>query len=176
MAAASDYEPSPRFDHCSAGQDGLLYVWGGRIDDFYRRKTELAYTLEIFDFRKEEWKHWYTKNRTPLPWLHGGVCALSKRHLFIYGGKRRGESYYFSLHQLDRESLDWKKLFDPGPLQKLGSRMIVYQNKIIFFGGHGIPNENTPMSEFIVNNRYTDGRGWSNQLSIFNLDTGKDWP
>ena len=168
--AASDYEPSPRFDHFSTGEEGLMYIWGGRTNDIYKKKRELASTLEIFDFRKEKWKREHTK-RAPPPWLHGGVSALSKHHLFIYGGEKSGESYHPSLYQLDRKKLGWEKLPD-GPLNKYGSSMIFYQNKIIFFGGYGIPNKYTQRSEFMVDDYYTNGRGWTNQLSTFDLNTG----
>ena len=51
--------------------------------------------------------------------------------------------------------------------------MVAYGNKLVLFGGYGIPSGPTqPGAEFVKNTSFTDGRGWTNELHSFDLKTG----
>ena len=67
----------------------------------------------------------------------------------------------------------WTRL-PSGPMKKCGSGMIVYDSKLVLFGGLGIPSGPTqPGSEFIVKESDTDGLGWTNELHTYNLKEGE---
>ena len=61
-----------------------------------------------------------------------------------------------------------------GPMRKIGSRMVPFlQDKLAVFGGYGIPIGLTqPGAMFTKNTDFTDGRGLSNELHVFNITEG----
>jgi N-acetylneuraminic acid mutarotase len=165
-------EPSPRWGHFSAAVEGKLCVWGGRTKDFSSRKSELASSVHSFDPVLESWAENKTSGETPRE-LYLGACASAGHHLFTYGGYS-GSERGGSLHQLDTKSWAWKQLSAAGPMEKTGSGMIVYDNKVIVFGGYGLPTHPTqPGSEFIKDSIYTDGRGWTNEVHTFDVKEGE---
>ena len=79
----------------------------------------------------------------------------SRLHLYTYGGLDEGENDQGTLHLLDTRSRRWKLISsEGGPMRKRGSRMIVYDSKIVLFGGRG-------------------DSGWTNELHTFNLKEGE---
>ena len=44
----------------------------------------------------------------------------------------------------------------------------------LLFGGYGIPSDPIqPGAEFVKSSRFTDGRGWTNELHTFDLIKGE---
>ena len=168
------YEPSPRYGHYAAPVGGRCLLWGGRVPDFGRKK--LALTVEIFDPYLEVWEQQATSGDSP-PGLEDGACASLLGQLYSFGGTD-GASYYNSLHTLDPTSLEWNELRvlnqADGPMRKHGCGMVSYNgDRLALFGGYGIPTGPTqPGATFTKNTIYTDGRGWSNELHIFNVTEG----
>ena len=59
-------------------------------------------------------------------------------------------------------------------MRKSGCGMVSYLDKLILFGGYGIPSGPTqPGAQFIKNSKYTDGRGWTNELHMFDVQKGE---
>ena len=172
------YEPSRRFNHCAAQVGGRCFFWGGHVPDFSASgRKKLASTVEIFDPYLEIWEQQATSG-VPPPGLEGGVCVPISDLLYSFGGED-GTFLYDSLHTLNTTTLEWKlqvlKKGD-GPMKKIGCGMAMCRNpdRLALFGGYGIPTSPTqPGATFIKNTSYTDGRGWSNELHIFNIKEGR---
>ena len=171
------YEPSPRFGHGAAPVGGRCYLWGGLVQDFTKsNRRKLASTIEIFDPYMETWKKHHTTGAPP-PGLYLGACTSLLDSLYWFGGGDYS-SYYNSLHKLDPTTLEWRELQplnkEDGPMRKCGCGMVPFlQDKLGVFGGYGIPIGPTqPGAMFTKNIKYTDGRGWSNELHVFNIREG----
>ena len=175
------YEPSPRFAHYAAHYaapvGGRCLLWGGCVPDFSASgRKKLASTVEIFDPYLEVWEQQATSGVSPSG-LYLGGCASLLGQLYSFGG-RDDESLYNSLHTLDPTSLEWKELRvlnkANGPMRKNACGMVSYNgDRLALFGGYGIPTGPTqPGATFTKNTRFTDARGWSNELHIFNVNEG----
>ena len=171
------YEPSPRFLHGAAAVRGRCYLWGGRVQDLSESgRRKLASAVEIFDPHLETWEEHPTTG-VPPPGLYGGACTSLLDSLYWFGGDD-GSSYYNSLHRLDTTTLEWREVQPlnqaDGPMRKIGCRMVSFlQDKLVVFGGYGIPTGPTqPGAMFTKDTRYTDGRGWSNEVHVFTTTEG----
>ncbi len=132
LPAGPPAEPSPRWSQFSASAKGKLYVWGG----FTERRAELLHT---FDPVLETWSEKECTGPSH-PGLYHGACASARHHLYLYGGTD-GINRQSSLSQLDINSGTWEKLSESsGPMKKSGCEMITYDNKLVVFGGIGVPS------------------------------------
>ena len=165
-------EPSPRWGHYSARVEEKFSVWGGRTKDFLKENSELASSIHSFDPFLEFWD----KNKlsgVPAPGLYHGACASAGHHVYLYGGYD-GSCHQSSLHQLDTRSSTWKQLSSAGPMRKVGCGLVACDSMLVLFGGYGFPSGPTqPGAEFIKSSRFTDGRGWTNEVNTFDLKEGK---
>lgn len=147
-------------------------MWGGRTEDFSIKST-LSSTLHVFNPKLESWE---SKSITgsPPPGLYGGACSSAGHCLYLFGGSN-GPDLYSSLHQLDTKTSTWARLGSDGPMRKIGCGMVTYANKLLLFGGYGYPCGATQSgAEFVKNSRFSDGRGWSNELHAFDLKEGEE--
>ena len=162
-------EPSPRWGHYSALVEEKFCVWGGRTKDFLHGKSELASSVHCFHPLLEFWD----VNKiggVPPPGLYLGACASAGHHVYLYGGTD-GSHRQSSLHQLDTRSWTWKQLSSAGPMKKSSCGVVAHDSKLVSFGGYGVPTQ--PGAEFIKNSRFTDGRGWTNEVHTFDLKEGE---
>ena len=171
------HRPFPRFSHGAAAVGGRCYLWGGCVQDFTESgRRELASTVEIFDPHLETWEEHHTTG-VPPPGLYSGACTSLLDSLYWFGGND-GISFYNSLHRLDPTTLKWREIQPlnqaDGPMRKIGCGMVsFFQDQLAVFGGYGIPTGPTqPGAMFTKDTRYTDGRGWSNELYVFNITEG----
>ena len=180
MASPPLYQPSPRFRHCAAQIGEKAYLWGGKTQNFSTsgRKT-LQSVIEIFDNFHEVWSKKNVNGAAP-PGLYGGACTVVSETLYHFGGCDV-HSRYNTLHSLDTVTLDWGALHshtqNPAdqPMPKTGCELVTYGDvaSLVLFAGYGIPNGATqPGSRFVQNTGYSDGRGWTNELHLFNLTNG----
>ena len=143
--------PSPRSYHFSAAVVDKLYVCGGE-----GRLGESLVTSIVhhYDPDGETWNTNTCEGPHP-PGIRDGTCASAGHHLYTYGGWDEGGKYQGTLHLLDTRSRRWKLISsEGGPKKKAGSRMIVYDSKIVVFGGHS-------------------NSGRTNELHTFNLKEGE---
>ena len=152
-------------------------MWGGLTEDFSessRRKLESV--VEMYDPYLEAWQQEATTG-VPPPGLYAGGCTSVHESLLWYGGQG-GESHFGSLHQLNTITLKWEELHQKctseGPMAKCGCGLALFQgSKLGVFGGHGIPTGPTqPGSTFIRHTGFSDGRGWTNELHLYDLQEG----
>ena len=180
MASSSRYQPAPRFYHSAAQVGHKTYLWGGRTQNFSTsgRKT-LQSEIEIFNCFHETWSKKNVNGAAP-PGLCAGACTVVFETLYHFGGYD-GHSRYNTLHSLDTVSLDWRALHchteNPAnqPMQKSGCGLVTYADaaSLVLFAGYGVPHSPTqPGSRIVQNTNFSDGRGWTNELHLFNLTNG----
>ena len=166
-------EPSPRWAHFPATVGDHLYVWGGRTNEYYaKEKNILASSIHCFDPMLESWEHQECSGPTP-PVLCRGACISIEGNLYLYGG-RDGQDYKSCLYQLNIESRKWQELSSSaGPMRKVGCGIVAYEKKLVVFGGYGYPSLILATQQFVMNPIHRkDGRGWTNELHIFDLEKG----
>ena len=183
------YEPSPRFFHVAASVSDvstgqLVVVWGGRTAEFYSRddKTQLASRCQLFDLHSEVWSERHTLLGSPNPGLCQAACTSFGECLFIYGGSFGGfaaRSNSGELSCLNIKTLTWSQLCPAdtagGPaLRKVACGMVhLSSDKLAVIGGYGYPTGPTQHgSSFIMDTQFTDGRGWTNEVHVFDLSQG----
>lgn len=167
-------EPAPRWGHFSAAVQGELVVWGGRTEDFHKKKGKLglATCVHFFDPFQECWADIKSvESRDAPPPLYNGASVSAMHHLYLYGGLTEDTQWQSSLHQLDTRSWAWKQLSSDGPMKKAECGMINYGSKLVLFGGYGLPSSPSQPG-FIHNLKATDGSGWTNDLHVFDKNEG----
>ena len=176
------YEPVARGGHISVSIKGMVYVWGGVTHDDEESSSDgiLANTIEQFDPYLEVWSHFNTEG-TPHPGRNGAASALFGEHMYTYGGTQDigKDTYAGVLSSLDLNTLTWSLLCPAGtvgaPIRKTGCGMVhLNQDRLAVIGGYGIPTGPTqPGSSFIRHTRFSDGRGWTNEIHLFDINQGK---
>ena len=147
-------------------------MWGGRTKDFLQEKSELASSVHCFDPLLEFWDV-KKSSGVPHPGLYDGACASASHHVYLYGGTDRSR-FKSSLHQLDTRSWTWKQLSSAGPMRKGACGMVAHDSKLVLFGGYGFPSGPIqPGAELIKDSKFTDGRGWTNEVHTFDLKEGE---
>ena len=112
-------------------------MWGGHSKDFhtYTGKSELASSSSVhrFDPLMEIWVEPSECSGVPPSGFFGGNCAYASHQVYVYGGLANDSHYHGFLHQLDTRSWTWKQLASVGPMRKAGSKMVVYDGKLVLF-------------------------------------------
>ena len=173
--ANRSYEPASRERHVSFAVEGKVYMWGGNKKS--SEDGEIVGSIEQFDPYLEVWSQLPTM-RTPHPGLYGAACTSFGRRMYIYGGRIKEDMICAAgvLSCLDIQTFAWSMFYSTsgGPMGKTGCGMVhFHHDKLAVIGGHGILTGSTqPGSSFIRNTRYTDGRGWTNEIHVFNISRG----
>jgi hypothetical protein len=107
------------------------------------------------------------------PGTHVAASASLCDDLFSFGGFD-GRQRLNTLHRLDSKTWCWGEVSpqnaDGAPMPKSGCGMIAFRNSLVVLGGYGVPRGPTEPQSFIQNTTITDdGRGWTNELHIYNL-------
>ena len=157
--------------------EGKTYFWGGQSKEVLEGKTsleEFAASVYTFDPYLETWAT-LTPGGSPPSGIHSGACACAGHHMYTYGGWNvSAGSHDGNLHCLDTRTSKWTKLASTGPMKKTASGMIAYGDQLLLFGGAGVPSGPTqPGSEFLLDDKDTDGSGWTNELHTFDLREGE---
>ena len=178
MASKELYEPAARLAHISILAKGKVYLWAGKTQDRSIKDDgiKLANCIEQFDPYLEVWSQLNTAG-TPHPGLEGAACASSGEHVYMYGGAK--SRYKGVLSFLNVKSLTWSQLSPEGgtagvPMRKAGCGMVhFHHDKLAVIGGYGFPTGPIkPGSTSIMDARFTDGRGWTNEVHVFDLSQG----
>jgi len=165
-------EPVPRFSHRAVSVGKKIYFHGGFISG-----PGQGSVVDIFDPYFESWEQQPTTGTTPSK-QHEGVCTSVLGSLYSFAGFD-GTNRYNTLHKLDTATLEWRELQPQnpanGPMAKSGCGMVAFNcEHLAMFGGYGIPigpiqREATFTKNF---NRNAAGKGWSNELHLFNITEG----
>ena len=160
-SASTDVPPSARGCPFIASAGNLVYLWGGEGD------TEPDVVF-LFHRDNETWARRRTRGPHPPAGLGNGGCCISGQHLYLYGGWD-GISRLGTLYALNTNSWTWRKFSNGdagGPGNKVGCRMIPYQDQLLVVGGryNKMPNSRQ------VESSYVDGR--TNEVHVYNLTTG----
>ena len=149
-------------------------MFGGRIEDFHSHKDELK-TINSYNFFNETWSL-FQAGGSPLLGIYTGASTSLSKNVYSFGGYS-GSDHQGSLHKWDSSTMSWNQLKEhenKGPMKKTACAMISHNEEIVLFGGRGIRTGPIQQgSKFIVNNKFTDGRGWTNELHTFNLQEGE---
>ena len=163
------YEPPPRWGHSSSIVEGNLLMYGGRTKDFYH---QVENTINLFDPYKEKWTTHKTTGTDPIR-IYNAASAQLGNNYYLYGGFD-GHDYMGCLYQFDSTWTTLKENHNNAPMRKSGCRITTYSENLICTGGYGIPSGlHQLQSQFILDNYYDDGSGWTNELHSFNLKEGE---
>ena len=183
MDVSEKYVPMPRHSHASAQiEDGVLVYSGWTHDQSEETKYHLASVAEVFDPLQNKWEAKKTFGSTPDVGVKYQICASANNCLYTYGGWGENKTPVKSLHQLNTEKMRWCQLSsrsaeeEPAtPMAKHSGGMIAYGNELALLGGYGRPHDLEALqtgSSFILNTNHNDGRGWTNEFHIYNLEKG----
>ena len=179
MALSNLYEPAGREGHASLSTEGKMYVWGGGTLGDPLEDKQFATNIEQFDPYLEVW----SQSRpfmvgTPHLGQNSGACAPFGELMYVYGGYTGKNIHTGILSCLDLNTHTWSLLCPAGtaggPMRKIGCGMVhFHHDKLAVIGGYGFPSGSTqPGSTFIRNIDFSDGRGWTNEVHIFDLSQG----
>ena len=95
----------------------------------------------------------------------------------MYGGssRKRREGV---LSLLNLETLTWSQLSQEdtagGPMRKDSCGMVCFHgDQLAVIGGYGyLTGPTQPGASFIKNTNFTDGRGWTNEVHIYDINRG----
>lgn len=170
------YEPSARSSHVSVSVKGKVYVWGGEIEDTSKVKDgTLANSIELFDPYLEIWLDLTSTAGIPHPGLESAACTSFGGRMYVYGGRINQNTYVDVLSCLDLGTLAWSQLSpgENGPMRKIGAGMVPFHHdKLIVIGGFGFLTGPTQPGSSFVSTDLSDGRGWSNEIHVFDISQG----
>ena len=170
--AAQFSEPYPRYGHLSAAVEGKFCVWGGCTNNFREERDRLISSFHSFDPLKESWT---SKSCSGLRSGHHGIydCASASagHFIYMYGGSD-GVKWHSSLYRLDTRSGKWKELSGTGPMEKVDCSIVATSEKLVLFGGYGISSGPSQPGAKFVRSKNSLGRGWTNELHVFDLKEG----
>ena len=169
-------EPEPRRGGCGTAIHNRFFIYRGFQQSFrglstFPRKSH----VETFNSNTTKWTQESTTGPNP-PGLMYSACTSIGSKLFSYGGWT-GRSYTDALCELDTTTMQWRQLqpLNPseGPMKKRNAGMIALSsNMLCVIGGWGIPSGTIhPLSKFTKDSRYSDGRGWTNEVHVYNTET-----
>ena len=137
-------------------------------------RAQLTKSIQIYDAFTETWRK-ITTIGTPPQGLYTSTATYFDHYMYTYGGYN-GTSYSSSLYQLDARSYTWTQLssqHEYGPMRKVQCGIIYYNNSLVICGGYGYPSSEIQAgSQFFENTTYKDGRGWTNEIHMFNISEG----
>ena len=165
-------EPSPRWGQCSAVADGHHYVWRGIGPGLGSN------IIAVCDPSTELWSLLATTG--PLPYgEYGGRSVCVGRCLYTFGGHDGSSFFYNDMGKLDLDTLQWTEFQSSGsqPMKKICCGLVrVNEKTLCCFGGYCIEGPTQPGATFTRNTRFTDGRGWTNEIQFFNIENGNAIP
>ena len=183
MAEGSDdqkslYAPEPHYGSgaTAVGQSVLMYRGALRS---YQGKSEwtLPSHCEVFDGDASEWIRLDTIGCNPKAFWAFGITSIGD-HIYYYGGND-GKAFSDQLLELDTQTMEFKELIPhnstEGPMKKQNCGLVSLRNeRLLVWGGYGIPTTTQPGSRFVRNTDRTDGRGWTNELHCYDIKSGMD--
>ncbi len=160
-------EPPPCSYPFSAETDGLHYCWRGT------GPNKRSKSLSVYESSTETWSIKPTTGHAH-PGLSEGGSVIVGRYLYSFGGVEES-TFYNDMSKLDLETLQWSKVKTTGsqPIRKAGCGLVrVDERTLCCIGGHGI-GPTQPGSTFTRDTRFSDGRGWTNEIHLFDMQDSR---
>ena len=181
MATQELYEPTARIYPTFISTQRHLYLRGGRTVAFETgsedARIQEARCIEQFDPYLEVW-HQLNTTGTAHRGLARAASASVADQLYMYGGNS-GKRFEGVLSLLNLKTLTWSQLCQEatnvgGPMRKSSCGMVGFHgDQLAVIGGYGFPTGPTQHgASFIRDTRFTDVRGWTNEVHIFNINQG----
>ena len=166
-----------------------LYVYRGFLESHKGKKSgEVAHStlVDVYDWSERKWFQQETKGSGPAAVRESAWVALGKK-IYTFGGFTAEEKYSNELHELEvagpEETLRWKELASvnpaEGPLRKCSCGLVAYDAgagggiELCAFGGYAILDDRPRAKDFILDTKYKDGRGRTNEIHVFNVETSE---
>ena len=172
----SFYEPEPRWGSCATAVGQSVFMYRGILQSS-QGKSDFAIPshCEVFDGDASEWIRMDTVGSNPEAYQDFGITSIDD-HIYYYGGWN-GTTFTDQLLELDTRTMDLKELIprnsNEGPMKKQNCGLVSLRNeRLLAWGGYGIPTTTQPGSRFVPRTTKTDGRGWTNELHCYDIKSG----
>ena len=181
MAEGSDdqesfYEPETRCNSGATAVGQSVFMYQGFLQS-YQGKSEVTLPshCEVFDGDSSEWIRMDTVGRNPEAYHSFCITSIGD-HLYYYGGFD-GTTFTDQLLELDTQTMKLKELIprnsNEGPMKKQNCGLVSLRNdRLLVWGGYGIPTTTQPGSRFVPDTNKTDGRGYTNELHCYDITSG----
>ena len=172
----SYYEPEPR---CVSGATAVgqsVFMYRGFLQSYqWKTRVTLPSHCEVFDGDSSEWIRMDTVGSYPEAYQNFGITSIGD-HIYYYGGYD-GTTYTNQLFELDTRSMLFKEIIlrnsNEGPMKKQNCGLVSLRNeRLLAWGGKGIPTTTQPGSRFVPDTTRTDGSGWTNELHCYDIKSG----
>ena len=163
------YEPSACWRPFSTTIRGQHYLWRGYGKD--RRST----SINVFDSYTETWSHHNTTGALPSG-MCDGACTSIGTDIYTFGGSN-GSTRFNDLRKFDSTNNVWTEIRCKNdeahtPMKKTNSRLVsVNEKTLALFAGYGVGHTDCN-SRFIKSSAFSDGRGWTNEFHLFDIEEG----
>ncbi len=183
MAAGEDAHSSlkdveARFHSQAAVVDGKLFLYRGFLQSHQGKgRATFPSDFEVFDGKALQWRDVATRGRNPRGLIGIAMTSIGAK-LYMYGGLA-GSTFIDELWEIDTLSMECNELIarnpNDGPMRKRQCGLTSLHGDVLCtFAGHGIPRDGSRQdgSIFIPNTGFTDGRGHTNELHCYHVQTG----
>ncbi len=159
-------EPSPCWNPFCAESNGLHYCWRGA------GPNQGSNSLSVYECSNEKWCFKPTTGPAH-PRLSGGCSVCVGRCLYTFGGDD-GSTWFNDLSKLDLYTLQWSKVQTTGsqPIRKRDCGLVsVDERTLCCIAGYGV-GPTQPRPTFTRNTKFSDGKGWTNEIHLFDVQDG----
>ncbi len=132
------YQPRARSKHVVVTVGNKMFIWGGWAGTDQYSRT-LASFLEIFDFTSGAWSSKRTRGTPPRGLIDPAYTCVGGRKLYVFGGYDGMASKRCTndLHELDLNTLEWKKVVPNNYLDVVGTPRPMYGARMVT-GNHDV--------------------------------------
>ena len=170
----SYYEPEPRYSSGTTSVGQSVFMYRGTLQSYQGKSdwTDPSH-CEVFDGDTREWIRIDTVGSNPKAYQAFGITSIGD-HIYYYGGRNRTTDQLF---ELDTQTMDLKELIprnsNEGPMKKQNCGLVSLRNeRLLAWGGYGIPTTTQPGSRFVPDTNETDGSGYTNELHCYDIKSG----
>ena len=172
----SYYEPEPRWGSRATAVGQSVFMYRGFLQS-YQGKSRATFPshCEVFDGDTREWITMDTVGSNPEAFENFGITSVGD-HIYYYGGWN-GTTFTDQLLELDTRTMQFREIIprnsNEGPMKKQNCGLVSLCNeRLLVWGGYGIPTTTQPCSRFVPLSVKTDGSGYTNELHCYDIKSG----